>query len=375
MADANKIIGIETKNINKVIGIEGKNILNIGNTPISFTQIPAGLIVFLNDASIPTNWERFTLADDKNIIGAGSTYSIGDQGGSDDVTLNNTSSTGSHAASSHPVNSNFPTNSGGGGSMTYSSPADGNHYHPLSLNYQTSRRSAVMIKAQIDQSSFPINTLMLGSGSFAGLTNNTDYTDKYILSKTSISDFAESKTLNLGNGGNHNHGFTLSGNYLVGGGYARNNLSYGGNHGPSLAFSGTVTENLKRVLLSLWTNASAQFELQSNMIAMWESLTPPDGWILCDGQNSAPDLRDCFIKPVNSGNENTTPQGNNTLSTSGTSTSHSVNHNHYTYALMSTGGAFYANNYNSSNTHSIPAASGKSFIPPYYALSFIMKEA
>ena len=119
MVDANKIIGIETKNITKVNSIEGKNILNIGGTPVSFTQIPAGLIVFLNDTSIPANWERFTLADDKNIIGAGSTYSIGDQGGSNDVILGNTSTTGSHAANLHSVNTNFPTNQNTGGGMQY----------------------------------------------------------------------------------------------------------------------------------------------------------------------------------------------------------------------------------------------------------------
>jgi len=375
MADANKIIGIETKNITKVNGIEGKNIYSLGGNPVSFTQIPAGLIVFLNDTSIPTNWERFTAADDKNIIGAGSTYSIGDNGGSNDVTLNNSSTVGSHAYTIHPINYNYPTNSGGAGGMTYTATTDGNHYHPLSLNYQTSQRSAVMIKAQIDQGSFPINTLMLSAGSLSGLTNNTDYTDKYILSKTSISDFAESKTLNLGAGGNHNHGQTITGNSLTGGGYSRIVIANGGNHAPSLTFAGTVTENLKRVLLSLWTNASAQFELQSNMIAMWESLTPPDGWVLCDGSNGSPDLRDCFIKPVSSGNENTNPQGNNTLSTSGTSTTHNATHSHYSGAIMSQGGAMYANAAGWSHTHSIPATSGKSFIPPYYALSFIMKAA
>jgi len=122
MADANKINLIETKNITKVSGVEGKNITRLGNFPVSFAQIPAGLIVFYNDTSIPENWERFTAADDRMIIGAGNSYSIGNNGGSDTVNLNiNTGSAGSHSHTVHGT-VNFPTNAAQGGSLSFLPP-------------------------------------------------------------------------------------------------------------------------------------------------------------------------------------------------------------------------------------------------------------
>lgn len=35
--------------------------------------------------------------------------------------------------------------------------------------------------------------------------------------------------------------------------------------------------------------------IKSNMIMMWNGTKPPDGWLLCDGKNGTPDLRDRFI--------------------------------------------------------------------------------
>ncbi len=35
--------------------------------------------------------------------------------------------------------------------------------------------------------------------------------------------------------------------------------------------------------------------IPSGLIVMWNGTTPPDGWVLCDGQNNTPDLRGRFI--------------------------------------------------------------------------------
>lgn len=86
-------------------------------------------------------------------------------------------------------------------------------------------------------------------------------------------------------------------------------------------------------------------------ISMWHGLTEniPNGWVLCDGTNGTPDLRDRFI--VGSGTTYTT--GN-----TGGATSHSHGANDAGNDGYNTGAGT-----NSTKNH----------LPPYYALSYIMK--
>lgn len=84
-------------------------------------------------------------------------------------------------------------------------------------------------------------------------------------------------------------------------------------------------------------------------IIMWSGETVPDGWLLCDGENGTPDLRDRFV--VGSGATHTTGDtGGNaafTTSQSGVATGSDVQ---------------------AVTDSEIPT------LPPYYALAFIMKD-
>jgi len=374
MSDANKIIGIETKDINKIDGIEGKNIAKLGNTPVSFTQIPAGLIVFLNDISVPAGWEAFNSANDRMIIGAGSTYAVGATGGAQYSGGITTGSAGSHTSTNHG-------NAAGNMAMYFASPDSsgqqyaqgtyGAHTHSASVAYNVAKDKILLIKAILDLSQFPINTVVPSQAALSGLSS---LSKDYLIASTSLGAVAEIKTATLSSSGNHYHQQSVG----TWGSHTSGELTgirwnSGGAHSPSATLN--PTPNLKRLLLSLWTNASASFDPIQNMIGMWESLTPPDGWLICNGSNGTPDLRDSFIKPVDSGSENITPQGNNTLNYT-VSTSHSSTHNHQlslaTRRISSNSTGTW--NYSWSHNHGSPGAT-PSWLPPYYALSFIMKAA
>lgn len=149
-------------------------------------------------------------------------------------------------------------------------------------------------------------------------------------------------------------------------------------------------------------------------IIMWSGTTIPDGWLLCDGTNGTPDLRDRFILGAgntyavgNTGGSNTISAANlpphthskGSLKTaSGGSHDHSGNINWYKYYLTSStvtdwlsypyigdsinkkkDGTYQVKVLPDGNhSHSITGTtgstgSGTNYMPKYYALAFIMK--
>jgi len=375
MNDANIINGIETKDINKIIGIDGTNIAKMGNTPVSFSQIPTGLIVFLNNTNIPENWEAFNSANDKMIIGAGDTYSIGDSGGLNSVwsSPGSLSSAGSHDDGGYSIN-----NAGGSQYASISSHVtnQGNHLHTLgSIDYTLPKNELLLIKSQIDQAEFPTNACILSTNSQSGLSVILD-NSSYLGAANSIGTYAEVKSdITISSAGSHRHGNPY--NATNTGGPAPGDHQYTGAHSNIIPGSNlSINPDLTRFLLSLWTNASNHFDPAQNMIAMWESLTPPDGWLLCNGNNSTPDLRNCFINTVGSGSEGSSSVGTGNTNGSLNNITHSRSHSHMTQNVQSS--YYFAGPHLSfawSHTHNSPSLSQTTWLPPYYALSFIMKAA
>jgi hypothetical protein len=117
--------------------------------------------------------------------------------------------------------------------------------------------------------------------------------------------------------------------------------------------------------------------LPSGIIAMWSGTvaTIPAGWVLCDGNNSTPDLRDRFIVGAtqdSSGVAKTNVTGSLTQSGDGQIPAHS--HTYATYDAQGIGtGAFNGYSTNISNPSTAQAGSGTKNIAVYYALAFIMK--
>lgn len=149
-------------------------------------------------------------------------------------------------------------------------------------------------------------------------------------------------------------------------------------------------------------NSSPYNNIPSGLISMWSGLISaiPTGWVLCDGNNSTPDLRDRFISGAIDQSEMNTSGGSTTktLTTtelpshthSGTTSSageHSHNitvHDGGPYAGTYIGAGSTYGSYTgttstaSSHTHTFTTSStgsGSAFDirPKYYKLAFIMK--
>jgi len=381
MADANKITDIETKNITKVTKIKSNKIARMGNSIVKFEVVPQGIIVFFNDtqANIPAGWQAYNSANNRMLIGAGGSYAPTTSGGSAyNAAVGNvfgyTGSGGSHAGSLHPQSmDHYATGSGWEASGTA-----GAHTHgvgALKLG-QIDRSMFVMMKSTQEHDTFPEKTAMIGTGSISGLSN-IRATNKIIGGLTSNTDYNKSATLALGTDGAHSHsgGSHGAGYYHCSNAYYYSNLQSGDHSSNITLQSSEFSMNHKRLLLSIWSNASASFEMAPGMIAMWESLTPPDGWVLCNGSNGTPDLRDHFIQSVASGSESTTTTGNNTVGLSINRTiSHTASHHHAQqgyniYCRV----AVYRGTYSWTHSHLVNRTASFSYLPYYYALSFIMK--
>jgi len=341
-------------------------------------EIPQGLIVFSNGASTPSGWSAFSSANDRMIIGAGSTYAPATNGGSNYVTTYTGASSSAGGHTNGSLDDQFD-NLPSGYDFPQVLASAGHHSHNAAgAVYVPPKNKLKLIKANSAQVEFPIDSVLIGQASMSGLTNIlTD--NKYLSVGSSTGVINESSYASYSSAGTHNHTNTQINRYGQPPHYCHEWDANVGNHGLSHAIS--ITANIKNVLLSLWTHASAQIAVASNMIAMWEGVIAPSGWTLCDGTNGTPDLRDCFIRSTSTGNENITPTGNNTASVPAFSTTvtHSTTHDHITssFGIGNTYSTqtFYHPQRTISHSHSISqsARNGVAWVPPYYSLSFIMK--
>ena len=126
--------------------------------------------------------------------------------------------------------------------------------------------------------------------------------------------------------------------------------------------------------------------IPSGGIIMWSGATSavPSGWVLCDGQNSTPDLRNKFIVGASDSTGDTSYPGVSPGATGGSADATLVSHTHnLLYNHGSFGGSSGAVTPRSGNTPVTPGISGRvstegssatnANLPPYYALAYIMK--
>jgi len=392
MADANKMNGIYGKDISKVFTIPTNTIYKVGNVVTKFDILPQGLILPLNAVTVPDGWEYFSSANDRLIIGAGDTYAPGATGGVTGTNITNfssygTSSSGAHAGSKN-LNDYLGLGPGSGWVGLWENQdrgVQGSHFHTggnVSVT-QLDKNEFKLIRSTQENDKIPENVGVFSSSSLSETGMSViQGNNKMFGSYSSTRELTRAGTLSFSTAGDHTHiggSVGLMASYNGSPGYHDNHMN-SGDHSASVVLN-TITQNFKRLLLSLWTSASTQIEGQEGMIAMWESLTPPDGWLICNGSNGTPDLRNNFIQNCASGNENTTSQGNNTATVgySGNVT-HSASHSHwFSHSWFSQNWTpkFYYHNtaYSTSHTHTFTRNLAVAFLPRYYALSFIMKAA
>lgn len=149
---------------------------------------------------------------------------------------------------------------------------------------------------------------------------------------------------------------------------------------------------------SISGNADVKGKLKENgndlvprgTIVMWSGDTIPGGWIICDGNNGTPDLRNRFVLGATFKTDGTTSFGNNTdnkdqnnyiltkrkIGTSGGEENHKLtpveiphrNNFYYATGLASSLPSGIASNISDGNYQP------HNNMPPFYVLAFIMKE-
>ena len=145
----------------------------------------------------------------------------------------------------------------------------------------------------------------------------------------------------------------------------------------------SMSGNAGKFLKTNGSNLLFEDTFVSGMILLWSGTiaTIPSGWVLCDGNNSSPDLRDRFVigaKQDDSGTPKTNVSGSLTqpggaatdtvnISISGTTGGNSTTGN-----ALPNNAATYAG---ASHTHSFSASDSDTVktLPPYYALAYIRK--
>jgi hypothetical protein len=334
----------------------------------NIVKAPIGLIIPTTSASTPSGWTSFTSANDRFIVAAGSSYSAGSTGGSSSVSVSSSvSNTGSHTGSDQ--NTSLPAlygeNAAGAHSHNYSASGSGTDVYK---NFRLLKATA--------ESAIPANGILLASTTISGLTNVETSTDRFLRAAATAGGTGGSTSVNLSgttsSSGSHTHPGGSGNGAGETGGYnhnvARYNFSAFGAHTHSVALSGSF--NTKRIYMSAWTNATAEFGILPNTIAMWESATPPSGWAICNGGSGTPDMRDHFVRIGTTANHGS-KSGTNSMSFSG-STSGTPSHSHMNSGNF--GSSYRAGrkhgSYSWSHTHNTsPSAT---VVPPYYGLYFIM---
>lgn len=341
-------------------------------------DIPNGLIVpYAASGAAPSGWELFSSANGKMIRGAHSgTISIGATTTGSTSKAGSTSTDGSHQGSRDVafVSAGPPTihTQAGNGD------AAGGHSHTFTASgtAQDVYKEFQLIKALGRRVKFPANALLLGASSLSGLTQYESSTDRFLRANSSYGSTGGSSTLSMttssySTAGSHVHEDYQISAYGTGPAYGSLHVS-GGSHSDH---SGTITGtmNTKHYYLTAWGNASGYFDLVTNGIAMYESFTPPNGWLLCDGTGGTPDLRQFFIR-IGSVAQMGTNGGNNTVATVSGTTNTTGSHNHTSAAVYLQTATF--NGYHSTGqTHNHTATcTNVDCTSPSYALAFIMRE-
>jgi len=322
--------------------------------------VPTGLIIPFTDggSGAPSGWGLYTAADGKYIIGAGSTYAVDDNGAGGGSQVKNTTTNGNHTG----------TGSYADGVSSAGTSTSGNHNHTLTYTFVPPYQQCYLIKSTGPAAQLPQNGVLFGQADL-GLTNIWTAGNMFKAAagvgtggSLTISGITSSSQ------GNHNHGSGWGG---VGSGKSSGSkYSGGGSHSHS-SVSIIMTNTINKYLLSAWQDAAADFDLASGMIAMYESVTPPAGWSLCDGSGGTPDMRDRFVRPITSGSEDSS-EGNGTVTGTVASLAHG-SHNHASGSNVSSSNRTgYHSNNKTMAAHSF--SQNYSWLPPYYALAFIKKD-
>lgn len=339
-----------------------------GNQVWQDAVLPVGIIIGYTGLTAPSGWSLFSNANDKLIVGAGSSYDVNTTGGSNSVSKALTTTTdGAHTGTGY-------TTIGASGSVYIGGVTTaGGHSHTVTVSgtFNPYRHQIGLIKALVE-TNMPIGGIIFSASNISTDIDatNVNITSAFLSSNASGRTLVGSDSLTLAGTTNtqgaHTHGTRGDGG-ISSSGY----LSISsGSHTHTISIS--VTPQIKAKYLTAWSNAANEISICPNVIGMWESSIAPDGWAICDGTNGTPDLRDYFIRlgDVSIAGNVYNSGGNTTIPTTSVPSGGSHQHKSSSTSGYSTSTVYHSNAVTHAHT---TVADTVSIVPTYYALTFIMK--
>jgi len=361
--------------------------------PSDYGVVPVGAITLLSGDTLPADWDLWTDADGYYLIGADDvTYSVADTGGSTThagLTTHDLSDAGTaHGPGIEKMWSRgFESFISSGSGPYYNATEDvaGAHDHTVTTGTLTPqfrhRKNKLIIKVTSTGAEIPVGASFFGLGSivqenmarvlsFAGrplmaddVNSNSNTTTPSVTVNSSYTDDSH----------DHHNDFPVINGYPTGtnfGPVPQYEPATGGGSHRHQVYVGIEVQLLRRKL-PLWSGTVGLKVIQGVIFGWSGSLSSlPTDYTLCNGRLGTVDMAAYFVEIALAGEEELSA-GNNTLRLSG-STDY-VAHNHkgaengsYTdsYTAVSHGADF-------EHSHALDATE-VSWMPPYYALAFIM---
>lgn len=353
---------------------------------------PKGIILpFYSSGAVPNGWDEYTAPYGRTILGADSSRPPKSASGQSSTTHTGAVATaGTHGGTAAVWNGHF----NGDGDCVYCIKYDGDAHEGYNAGGHTHsnitgtvsiippKTGLRFLKANTDAGGLPARVSILSSIDLppvmedvpAGFTE-LDFSGRYMGGDNSpaVQDGGTgvhlSSAVLTSYAGSHSHGGvwrTL---------YTHTNAEYAvnaGNHRHS-GYAKADARNYAYRYLSVWYSASAEIAASPNMIGMWEGTSAPEGWTICNGLNGTPDLRNRFVRYGADGNRGT---AGGSLSV-GLSTYTNTDATHHHRPTTSNANAA-APELRVKHTEAVghfhqSSTTSKALMPPYYALTFIMK--
>lgn len=335
--------------------------------------VPAGTILPFVGTVVPAGFSRYTELDDRFPIGAGSTYTAGNAGGSlTHLFSGNTNNLGSHTGTLFDAVSGSST----GGSNYVGETSAGAHSHAYSktLTIADLYKTFMYIKADTE-ALIPDGAAIMAHQDIS--VDNPDFSEietgisRFPLGATSYGtlsgDATPSGTVTTGTSGAHRHYTTVR--------YVRSstNTTYynnsAGGHSHTLTINVTLNTKYKRLQFLTSPIVSG---VGTGAIIMSESSVAPFGWAVCDGTNGTPDMRDFFLKIGDSTTRNTFGGDNLAAHSYSSSSAGAHQHRGAVYGAPSYRWSIPHSNTTNSHTHNW-SGSAFTLLQPYKALTFMMR--